>query len=84
MTSAPDRAGTDAGAGTGGREAGAEGGDGTVSPWRGTRPELVIAGVLVAAAAVAGYATAGWAGLPWWRSRRRRSRSSCCVPCYRS
>jgi hypothetical protein len=39
------------------------GADGTVSPWRGTRPELVITGVLVAAAAVAGYATAGWAGL---------------------
>ena len=38
-------------------------GDGTVSPWRGTRPELVIAGVLVAAAAVAGYVMAGWAGL---------------------
>jgi hypothetical protein len=40
-----------------------EGADGTVSPWRGTRPELVITGILVAAAAVAGYATAGWAGL---------------------
>jgi hypothetical protein len=40
-----------------------EGADGTVSPWRGTRPELVIAGVLVAATAVAGYATAGWPGL---------------------
>ena len=38
-------------------------GDGTVSPWRGTRPELVIAGVLVAAAAVAGYVMASWAGL---------------------
>ena len=43
--------------------AGGEGADGTVSPWRGTRPELVTAGVLVAATAVAGYATAGWAGL---------------------
>ena len=31
------------------------GADGTVSPWRGTRPELVIAGVLVTVAAVAGY-----------------------------
>jgi hypothetical protein len=35
----------------------------TVSPWRGTTPELIIAGVLVTAAAVAGYAMAGWAGL---------------------
>jgi hypothetical protein len=43
--------------------AGSGGADGTVSPWRGTRPELVIAGVLVAATAVAGYATAGWPGL---------------------
>src|ERR1039458_10077453 len=46
-----------------GEPAGGEGADGTVSPWRGTRPELVTAGVLVAATAVAGYATAGWAGL---------------------
>ncbi len=37
--------------------------DGTVSPWRGTKPELVTAGVLVAAAAVAGYLMAGWTGL---------------------
>jgi hypothetical protein len=37
--------------------------DGTVSPWRGTTPELLIAAVLVLAVAVAGYATAGWAGL---------------------
>ena len=44
--------------GTDGRD-----GDGTVSPWRGTKPELVIAGVLVAAAAVAGYVMAGWTGL---------------------
>jgi hypothetical protein len=36
---------------------------GTVSPWRGTAPELLTAGVVVFAAAVAGYATAGWAGL---------------------
>lgn len=43
--------------------AGGEGADGTVSPWRGTRPELVTAGALVAATAVAGYATAGWPGL---------------------
>jgi hypothetical protein len=35
----------------------------TVSPWRGTTPELVIAAVLVTATAVAGYAMAGWAGL---------------------
>jgi hypothetical protein len=35
----------------------------TVSPWRGTTPELVIAGILVSAVAVAGYAVAGWAGL---------------------
>ena len=34
-----------------------------VSPWRGTRPELVIAAVLAAAAGVAGYVMAGWAGL---------------------
>ena len=38
-------------------------GDGTVSPWRGTKPELVTAAVLVTAAAVAGYLMAGWAGL---------------------
>jgi len=37
--------------------------DGTVSPWRGTTPELLIAAGLVLAVAVAGYATAGWAGL---------------------
>jgi hypothetical protein len=36
---------------------------GMVSPWRGTAPELGIAGVAVAAAAVAGYVAAGWAGL---------------------
>jgi hypothetical protein len=35
----------------------------TVSPWRGTTPELVIAAALVTAAAAAGYAMAGWAGL---------------------
>jgi hypothetical protein len=46
-----------------GEPADSGGADGTVSPWRGTRPELVIAGVLVAATAVAGYATAGWPGL---------------------
>jgi hypothetical protein len=42
-----------------------EGGDGdeAVSPWRGTKPELVIAAVLVAAAGLAGYVMAGWAGL---------------------
>ena len=34
-----------------------------ISSWRGTRPELVIAAVLAAAAGVAGYAMAGWAGL---------------------
>ena len=34
-----------------------------VSPWRGTAPELLTAGVVVTAAAVAGYAAAGWAGL---------------------
>ena len=33
------------------------------SPWRGTGPELGVAGVLVVAAAVAGYAMAGWDGL---------------------
>jgi hypothetical protein len=40
------------------REAG-----GTVSPWRGTTPELLIAAALVLAVAVAGYLMAGWAGL---------------------
>jgi hypothetical protein len=35
----------------------------TVSPWRGTAPELVIVAVLVTAAAAAGYVMAGWAGL---------------------
>jgi hypothetical protein len=42
--------GTQAGNAAGGRD-----GDGTVSPWRGTKPELVTAAVLVSAAAVAGY-----------------------------
>jgi hypothetical protein len=37
--------------------------DETVSPWRGTTPELVIATLLTAVVAVAGYVTAGWAGL---------------------
>ena len=36
---------------------------GTVSPWRGTTPELLIAAVMITAAAAAGYAMAGWAGL---------------------
>ena len=36
---------------------------GTISPWVGTTPELMVAAVLVAAAALAGYATAGWPGL---------------------
>jgi hypothetical protein len=36
---------------------------GMVSPWRGTTPELPIAGVAGAVAAVAGYVAAGWAGL---------------------
>jgi hypothetical protein len=36
---------------------------GMVSPWRGTRPELLIAAVAVITAAVAGYAVASWAGL---------------------
>ena len=35
----------------------------TVSLWRGTKPELVMAAVLAAAAGVAGYVMAGWAGL---------------------
>jgi hypothetical protein len=34
-----------------------------VSPWRGTTPELLTAGLVVVAAAIAGYAVAGWAGL---------------------
>ena len=37
--------------------------EGTVSPWRGTTPELVIAAAGVLAVALAGYAMAGWAGL---------------------
>jgi hypothetical protein len=36
---------------------------GMVSPWRGTTPELLTAGVAVAGTAVAAYAIAGWAGL---------------------
>jgi hypothetical protein len=36
---------------------------GMASPWRGTTPELLTAGAVVAAAGVAGYAVAGWAGL---------------------
>jgi hypothetical protein len=35
----------------------------TASPWRGTTPELVIAGVLVAVTAAAGYVMASWSGL---------------------
>ena len=46
----------------GGTRADLDGGD-AAGPWRGTGPELAIAGALVAAAAVAGYAMAGWAGL---------------------
>ena len=38
-------------------------GDETVRPWRGTKPELAMAAVLVAAACVAGYVMAGWMGL---------------------
>jgi hypothetical protein len=42
-----------------------DGGDGdeTASPWRGTKPELVIAAVLAATAGAAGYVMADWAGL---------------------
>jgi hypothetical protein len=42
-----------------------DGGDdvGSVSPWRGTAPELAIAGVLAGVTAVAAYVMAGWAGL---------------------
>jgi hypothetical protein len=49
--------------GNAGNAARAEAPSATVSPWRGTAPELAVAAVLVAAAAVAGYAMAGWAGL---------------------
>ena len=35
----------------------------TVSPWTGTGPELVIAGLMILVAAAAGYLVAGWAGL---------------------
>ena len=35
----------------------------TVSPWTGTGPELVIAGLVILVAAAAGYLVAGWAGL---------------------
>jgi hypothetical protein len=38
-------------------------GEETASPWRGTRSDLVIAAVPVAAAGAAGYVMAGWAGL---------------------
>jgi hypothetical protein len=38
-------------------------GGGMVSPWHGTTPEVLTAGIVVSAAAVAGYAVAGWAGL---------------------
>ncbi len=34
----------------------------TVSPWSGTGPELVIAGLMILVAAAAGYLVAGWAG----------------------
>ncbi len=37
--------------------------DATVSPWRGTTPELLTTAAGVLAVAVAGYALAGWAGL---------------------
>ncbi len=58
------QAGTATGGGAGGATGGGAGnGEGTVSPWRGTKPELVITAVLAAAAAVAGYVMAGWAGL---------------------
>jgi hypothetical protein len=40
------------------RDAGA-----TVSPWRGTGPELVVAVVSIIVAAAAGYLMAGWGGL---------------------
>jgi len=36
---------------------------GTVSPWAGTGPEVVIAGLVILVAAAAGYLVAGWAGL---------------------
>ena len=35
----------------------------TVSPWTGTGPELVIAGLVILVAAAAGYLVGGWAGL---------------------
>ena len=35
----------------------------TVSPWTGTGPEVVSAGVVIVVAAAAGYLMAGWAGL---------------------
>jgi hypothetical protein len=37
--------------------------EGTVSPWRGTGPELVITAVVIIAAVAVGYLMAGWAGL---------------------
>ena len=46
----------------GGTRADLDGGD-AAGPWRGTGPELAIAGAIVVAAALAGYAMAGWAGL---------------------
>jgi hypothetical protein len=49
--------------GAAGNAAAAREAGGTVSPWRGTTPELIIAAVLVMVTAVAGYVMAGWAGL---------------------
>ncbi len=49
--------------GAAGNAAAAREAGGTVSPWRGTTPELLIAAVLVTVTAVAGYLMAGWAGL---------------------
>ena len=57
---------------------------GTVSPWRGAAPELVIAAVMITAAAAAGYAMAGGRACPWWPSRRQRPRCWCCAPCCRN
>jgi hypothetical protein len=38
-------------------------GDEAANPWRGTRPELVLAVLLTVAAGAAGYVMAGWTGL---------------------
>jgi hypothetical protein len=68
MTSHGDMPGGRPARGSSAQVSSAQGGDtaeagATVSPWRGTTAELVIAAVLVTVTAVAGYVMASWAGL---------------------